>query len=228
MKSQAIISLVAVLSSGVGSIAAAQVVQLPSVSNFSYSGAAWVPDAGTVGLAGNSYARSASVNSGWGPYGSRASGSLYGTSSIATSVQVIDLQALDEAILSAKPQKPTASSSLSNGGSSSVPGRNVVGGFSAQGVAPNIDPGKWQRVLAGGHPSMLAYTQMAEADIRFYLKMGQDAEAANRVMAARVYYRMAAEAMTPEMKARYERNLVARAEAEKEAAALVKSDRKRF
>ncbi len=228
MRFQAIVGLIAVLSSVVGSIAPAQVVQLPSVGNFSYSGAAWVPDAGTVGLAGNSYARSGSVNSGWGPYGSRASGSMYGTSAISTSVQIIDLQALDDAILAAKPQNSTASSNPGNRSAASVSSRSVVGGFSAQGVAPNVDPGKWQRVLAGGHPTMPANAQMAESDIRFYLKMGQDAEAANRVMSARVYYRMAAEAMTPEMKDRYQRNLVERSEAEKAAAELVKSDRKRF
>ena len=51
-----------------------QVVQLPSVHNFSYSGGAWVPDGGSASLAGNSYARSGSVSKGWGPYGTRASG----------------------------------------------------------------------------------------------------------------------------------------------------------
>ena len=183
------------LQAGIGR---AQVVQLPSVHNFSYSGGAWVPDAGSASLAGNSYARSGSVSKGWGPYGTRASGSSYGTSNSSVSVQIIDLQALDDAILSANvanpsPQVRTATTTR----------RSLVGASTPTRTAPRTDPGKWQRVLAGGQPTVPVHTSLAEADIRFYLKMGQEAEAANRIMAARVYYRMAVDAMTPEMQTRY-------------------------
>jgi len=175
-----------------------QVVQLPSVHNFSYSGGAWVPDAGSASLAGNSYARSGSVSNGWGPYGTRASGSSFGTSSSSASVQIIDLRALDDAILSSSvanpnPQVRTATTT----------GRSLVGVSAPSGPSPVTDPGKWQRVLAGGQPTVPVHTSLAEADIRFYLKMGQEAEVANRVAAARVYYRMAIEAMTPAMQTRY-------------------------
>ena len=175
-----------------------QVVQLPSVHNFSYSGGAWVPDAGSASLAGNTYARSGSVSNGWGPYRTRASGSSFGTSNSSVAVQIIDLRALDDAILSStvanpNPQVRTATTT----------GRSLVGGSAPTGIAPKGDPGKWQRVLAGGQPTIPVHTSLAEADIRFYLKMGEQAEAANRIMAARVYYRMAIEAMTPEMQTRY-------------------------
>lgn len=209
--------------------AVGQVVQLPSVASFSYSGSALVPDGGTVGLAGNAYAASSSSSTGWGPYGQRASGSMYGSSGVSASVQIIDLQALDEAILSsgtrgAGKAKPTTSTSSST----MPPARSVVGGVSQQGPGPSIDPGKWQRVLAGGYPSIPAHTQLAESDIRYYLKMGQEAEAANRIVSARVYYRMAIEAMTPDMKVRYERTLVEREESRKAEAERAKADRMRF
>jgi len=180
----------------------AQVVQLPSVRNFSYSGGASVPDGGSASLAGNTYGRSGTVSNGWGPYGTRASGSFFGTTNSSASVQIIDLRALDDAILSSNganpnPQVRTATTT----------GRTIVGSSTPSGTAPRLDPGKWQRVLAGGQPTVAVHTSLAEADIRFFLKMGQEAEAANRVMAARVYYRMAIEAMTPEMQARYEKIL---------------------
>jgi hypothetical protein len=230
MKNLCVIGLLAML--GLANTAPAQIVQLPSVSNFSYSGGGWVPDAGSVGLAGNSYASSGASSAGWGPYRSRASGSVYGTSSVSASVQIIDIQALDDAILStAGPASKRAVAAPLNSTASDLAtpsGRSVVGSYSAQGAGPNIDPGKWQRVLAGGHPSMPAHSEVAESDIRHYLKMGQEAEAVNRVVAARVYYRMAAEAMTPEMRERYESILAQRAEAARVSAAQIKADRLGF
>jgi hypothetical protein len=203
-----------------------QVVQLPSVHNFSYSGGALVPDAGTAALAGNSYASYGSVSRGWGPYGTRASGSMFGTSAASASVQIIDLRALDEAILASSVADParTARTAVNAG-------RSVVGSSAPASATPMTDPGKWQRVLAGGHPTVPVHNSLAETDIRFYLKMGQEAEVANRIMAARVYYRMAVEAMTPEMNVRYEKIMAERQAAQKgDAAAVAKSanGRQRF
>ena len=201
----------------------AQVVQLPSVRNFSYSGGAWVPDGGSASLAGNSYARSGSVSSGWGPYGTRASGSSFGSSNSSASVQIIDLRALDDAILSTSVANPNTQ--VPTG----TTGRSVVGVSTPTGATPKTDPGKWQRVLAGGQPTVPVHTSLAEADIRFYLKMGQEAESANRVMAARVYYRMAVEAMTPEMQTRYAKIISNRKAAlEADLAAKKASPRQQF
>ncbi len=183
-------------------VANAQVVQLPSVHNFSYSGGALVPDSGSASLGGTSYARSGSVSNGWGPYGTRASGSSFGTSNASASVQIIDLRALDDAILSSNVADPNPKVR-----SATTTGRSLVGASVPTGTVPRTDPGKWQRVLGGGQPTIPVHTSLAEADIRFYLKMGQEAEAANRIMAARVYYRMAVEAMTPEMQSRYSKIL---------------------
>jgi hypothetical protein len=216
--------LLACLVAFVASIANAQVVQLPSVRNFSYSGGAWVPDSGSAALAGNSYARSGTTSNGWGPYGTRASGNSFGTTHSSASVQIIDLRALDDAILSSNvanpnPQVRTATTT----------GRTIVGSSTPTGTTPRTDPGKWQRVLAGGQPTVPVHTSLAEADIRFYLKMGQEAEAANRIMAARVYYRMAIEAMTPEMQARYAKILSDRkASLDADLAAKKASPRQQF
>ena len=180
-------------------------------------------------MAGNSYASSGSVSSGWGPYGTRASGQTFGTSVSNTSVQIIDLRALDDAILGTNGSKAAATPQAIVNAASPTRRSLVGGGVNAAPITPLTDPGKWQRVLAGGHPTVPVHNSLAEADIRFYLKMGQDAEAANRLMSARVYYRMAVEAMTPEMQARYARIIEERKEAAAaEAAAAKANGRQRF
>ncbi len=209
-----------------------QVVQLPSMRNFSYSGGALVPDQGSAVMAGNAYASSGSVSSGWGPYGTRASGHTFGTSVSSASVQIIDLRALDDAILGSNVvhsnNGPSAPQAIVN--AASPPRRSLVGGgVNAAAITPLTDPGKWQRVLAGGQPTVPVHTSLAEADIRFYLKMGQDAEAANRLMSARVYYRMAVDSMTPEMQVRYAKIISDRKEAAAaEVAAAKAAGRQRF
>jgi len=221
-----------VLTSLLTSTAESQVVQLPSVRNFSYSGGALVPDQGSAVMAGNSYTSSGSVSSGWGPYGTRASGHTFGTSVSSASVQIIDLRALDDAILgynvANSSNARTAPQAIVNAASPTR--RSLVGGgVNAAPITPMTDPGKWQRVLAGGQPTVPVHTSLAEADIRFYLQMGQDAEAANRLMSARVYYRMAVEAMTPEMQMRYAKIISERKEAAAaEAAAAKANGRQRF
>ncbi len=226
------VRLALLLSAMFTSTGLSQVVQLPSFRNFSYSGGALVPDQGSAAMAGNSYASSGSVTSGWGPYGTRASGHTFGTSLSSASVQIIDLRALDDAILGtnlgSSSARAAAPQAIVN---ASTPTRRslVGGGVNAAPITPLTDPGKWQRVLAGGHPSVPVHTSLAESDIRFYLKMGQDAEAANRLMAARVYYRMAVDAMTPEMQVRYAKIISDRKEAAAaEAAAAKASGRQRF
>jgi hypothetical protein len=77
----------------------AQVVQLPSQHAFSSSGAVWVPDGGTAYLGGSGYSSQGSTQSGFGPLSNRATGRSSGGSSMSVSVQIIDLEALDEAIL---------------------------------------------------------------------------------------------------------------------------------
>lgn len=212
-----------------GARADAQVVQLPSYGTFSYSGAVSVPDQGTAVLGGNSYAASGSNSRGFGPYSTRSTGRNFGTSNASVSVKIIDLQAMDEAILSSAttPNSPAVKSIQTQYG------RSLAGAaYQQPDYTPMQDPGRWQRVLAGGHPQTTVHTGLAESDIRYYLQLAKNAENNNRMAAARVYYRMAIEAMTPEMQERYAKVLddreAAKAEALSAPAATGANNRMRF
>ena len=212
----------------------AQVVQLPSFRNFSYSGGAWVPDGGTVDLGGSRYAASSSSTRGWGPFAGRATGSGLGGTSVSASVQIIDLQAMDEAILSSG-----TASSAGNASASSTPSGQTATGTSSTAIASPLpldagrrflsspdaeemaaaavdtDPNAWQRALSGSGINKPLTPSQAESDVRYYIERGREAEQANRVLAARVYYKMALEAMTPEILERYRRILSSKQQAEK-------------
>ena len=209
-------------------------VQLPSFRNFSYTGSAWVPDGGTTSLAGGGSSASSSISRGWGPYGGRATGSSLGASSLSASVQIIDLQALDDAILNANVTRdPNAKPVISAGSPAAGGGRSYLSGIrsnqpyeaSAE-AAP--DPNLWRRVLDGGVSLKTTHESQVESDIRYYLRAGKQAEKANRVLAARVYYRMAVEAMTPEMVERYHRIIAERKAAEEEKRKAQKASRVQF
>lgn len=207
----------------------AQVVQLPTVRNFSYSGSALVPDGGTMSLGGVSRSATGRVNRGGvAPLSSAARGGRLGGSSLTASVQIIDLRALDEAILSSNAvidrKDPPPLSLDSPGGDQ---GRAFLGGLDKapySGITrAHADPGAWQRALGGVVSEQPGtHSTLAEADVRFYLARGKQAEQVNRLSSARVYYRMAIEAMTPDMVERYhavverrKQEAAARAEAEK-------------
>ena len=78
----------------------AQVVQLPSISTFSYSGSVLVPDSGSAYLGGRYSAASSSQRR----LGSRAAGSALGVSGASVHATIIDLDAMDRAILGADPR----------------------------------------------------------------------------------------------------------------------------
>lgn len=190
------------------SIASGQVVQLPSYRTFSYTGGAVVPDQGTGILGGTTFSRQGSAYRGAGPYAGRATGFSSMSSSVAASAQVIDLKALDEAILAANvPLNTTGSAPLSYDADSD--GRSTLSSTGeSQASVRRGHPFRWQRVLAGGGSDEPPLNQgLAESNVRYYLRMGKEAERADRILSARVYYRMAVDAMTPEMMVRYQRIL---------------------
>ncbi len=197
-----------------------QVVQLPSVRNFSYSGSFWVPDSGTLAVAGSGAGFATSSSRGWGPYGgSRGLQSAAGGTAITTSVHIIDLQALDEAILSGG---RSAATSAKQPSVSPQPQRNYLssstaGPSSTRELASRSNSGQWQRALAGGGLQAPKPPSVAEA------------EQANHIVAARVYYRMAVEAMTPELIQRYQQILAEReAEEAQQRAAADQANRQSF
>lgn len=84
-----------------GVVGNAQTVQLPSFQHFDASTTVWVPDGGTTNTAGITRSSSGYKSSGTPilPFSNRSYGSDMSTSNIQTSVQIIDLQEMDEAIL---------------------------------------------------------------------------------------------------------------------------------
>ncbi len=107
---------------GSATIVSAQVVQLPGQHAFSSSGSVLVPDGGTADLGGIGRSSQGSVQSGFGPLSNRASGSSRGGSTMSVSVRIIDLEALDEAILGgASPQASAATSTAVSPDASAAP-----------------------------------------------------------------------------------------------------------
>lgn len=221
----------------IGSASAqAQVVQQPSFRTTGFSGSVVVPDRGSALLGGTRYGQSGTVSRGFGPFSNRAGGSSRGGGTMSASVQIIDLQALDQAILSANVERKTASGIISvdapqTGARSYLTGLTASRFERAQsGKAAAED---WQRAMHGvperAKRDLSTLTEgQVEADIRYYLRKGKSAEQANRIQAARVYYRMAVEAMTPEMIERYQQVLKERKEAEEERRKKNRPDRIKF
>lgn len=228
-------------------MAGAQVIQLPSQHVFNSSGSVLVPDGGTAELGGIGRSSQGSAQSGFGPFSNRASTSSTGGSSMSVSVRIIDLEALDEAILSGVSSRPSAANatvvapanSAAAASNASVAVDSTTSAASAAvslrpdrgaPVPPRLstsarvgaDPGQWQRVLSGGSPSSVPTNlSLLESDIRYYVQQGERAERAGSYQAARVYYQMARKAMTPELELRYQRAVSARAS---EAAPRLKAE----
>ncbi len=245
--------------------ARAQVVQMPSVHSFGTSGAVNVPDMGDATLGGNRSMRSGSVTSGAGPLSSRSFGSGMSGGSASVNAVIIDLQAMDEAILgqtlndrhsqskaAAAANKPNAAAGADNGNASgnSKPGRQpkdrthgpVASGFHAPStgtpIMNTLTPTRYAQ-RTDNHPHQVvdrnSYVRALgpprteptapandiagnDNDVRYYLQRASQAEASGRVAAARVYYNMALQRLTPQQLARYEQIRAARsAEAPSEA-----------
>ncbi len=207
--------------------ASAQVVILPSYQTFSYSGSFLVPDSGSATVAGNSYSNSSSNTSGWGPYGPRSTGVSSGTSSMSVTAQIIDVRAMERAMVERNtrsqaapktaPPKPSATTTAS-----AEPGK--------------VKPQRKKRDIGEPDPLMLKRfiaddefqnTSQAKAagEIRHYLDRAHQANLSGHFEAAKVYYRLAYRAMTPQMRARYETIMAEldAAEAAEEATAPSKS-----
>ena len=211
----------------------AQVVQLPAYRTFGYTGSAWVPDQGTAPLAGGYASSSSLTGRGWGPYAGRAGGTVTGATSLSASAQIIDLRALDEAILdanvprSARSGPVSANSPAAGGGRRFLTTTDVYVGDTGVIVR---DPNEYRRALAGHsrQPAAPASRSQAEADIRYYLEAGKKAEMANRIIAARVYYRLAMESMPPDMIERYRQILEEREQADQQMQDADAGNRARF
>lgn len=215
---------------GIGELSA-QVVQLPSFRNFSVNGGAIVPDGGTTSLGGVGYATSQSTSAGWGPYAVRSGSSSVGGAAVSVSASIIDLQALDEAILGRSGTGVAASTGttgstvtagpLAPANSAPVTGDPTTGnsteltGVAASAAAASAayrNPGRirsippstgYTQVLAGGLPEIPPTSVLDLDNVGYYIRKGRQAEDAGRHHAAEVYFRMALESMPPQLKDEY-------------------------
>ncbi|GAB5402923.1 MAG: hypothetical protein Aurels2KO_11540 [Aureliella sp.] len=224
------IALTLVASTCVAGQLDAQVVQLPTTRTTSYIGSVSVPDGGTASLGGVRYGRSNVQRSPLGySYAHRSS-----AGSMSVSAQIIDLKALDDAILTMNSPVAAGKTVLSSDSPAADGSRNFLGGSTIGSYKTGSSrpaPDAWHRMMAAGHRSAIAPTHpgAVEAKIRDCLRRGKAAESSGRVQAARVYYRMAIQAMTPDMFARYEKILAERKLAkEKDEKAASDAGRKSF
>lgn len=214
----------------------AQVVQQPVMQQFSYTGSAVIPDGGTAYLGGNSYSSSGSVSRGFSPFNqNRTFGTRGGMTAMSATVQIIDLAAMDEAILNSNvPSRVIAQNNRKLAVSDSAvneadKARKFLSSYSKINTTKTGDPSyrEFPPALGGAGKIPTSDPSLAESNIRHYLKMGMEAEAANHIQSARIYYKMAIDAMTPELMDRYQRVLAEREKAEMDKAAKAQG-RKQF
>jgi hypothetical protein len=221
-----------------------QVVQLPSVRNFSMTGGVSVPDGGTASLGGTGYSATSRSARGPFPLGTRAMGGVAAGASLSVSAQIIDLDAMDEALLGRQPGASTASASVaasagSTSSASATPAAATGGPLDPQNAARNrlkaaggllssakdlrprrVTPDHWVRILSSEDPAgyrgdpTVAPPELAEANTHHFLRLGREAEQAGRPHSASVYYRMAVDAMSPQLKQRYQAALDRQAQEE--------------
>ncbi|MBX3421861.1 MAG: hypothetical protein KF752_09940 [Pirellulaceae bacterium] len=195
--------------------AIAQVVQLPATRQLAYSGGIIVPDGGAAWLAGSAGAFGASNSSG----SNRQLSTTGSAGNFSLSAHIIDLDALDQALLAAGPNSSSLqTASLPSGaigGAASGIKRQLPTQQQEQDLKPLArgDYQDFQRTLRG--PSELAqrtwpnpfHPELTVSNIQHYQKLVREAELAGRIQSARVYNRLALQHMTPELMSRYEQIL---------------------
>jgi putative hemolysin len=126
------------------------------------------------------------------------------------SAQIIDLDALDQALLiSNAPVTSSVARSAQADTSqarSADQARDFLSNYASQSPVPARagDYGSILQRMVDRSPAQPVEASLAAANIRYYLQKGREAEASQRLQAARVYYRLAQEAMTPEIHLRYQ------------------------
>ena len=198
----------------------AQVVQLPAVSNFGVSTTVSVPDQGTASLGGVGRSSSGTTTRGAGPMGSRASGSQNSANSASISATIIDLAAMDEALLnmpadSSKPPNYTVRRTGTKIVNTLTPHH-----YNRERVRPAAPPQPydWMRALGpqGNDQYDSAESKLRDgSNVRYFMERAAEAHALGRDSAARVYYQMALDRMTPAQQQRMDEIRAKRAIPEK-------------
>lgn len=192
--------------------AVAQVVQLPAVSNFSYSGSVSVPDGGTAALGGTGYSAGGSRSAGGFVPSNRASSVGTTASGASVSATIIDLQSMDAALLAEAEQrrvqaptryspKPTGDPIISTtheSRSDDLGLRPLARPWGRDPFGSDIDSSRTiPPDYAGGSGAV-----HDEQEIRHFMERAQQAQSLGRFASAEVYYRMALSRMTPAQRER--------------------------
>lgn len=193
---------------GIPALLAAQVVQLPSVGSLSVTGAVSVPDQGTLDLGGVGRGLHANGSTGIGPMATRTGSSQLSAGSATVSATIIDLQAMDEALLD-QPMGAMSASARGATYTARATGVPVINTLTphlyahrmGRAYARTYDHGAWQRALgtAGLEEVGRANAMVGDdSEVRYYMLKAHEATLARHNAAARVYYRMAYERLSPE------------------------------
>lgn len=193
-----------------------QVVQLPAVASFEINTTVSVPDQGTGSLGGVGRSSYGTASRGVGPIASTARGGVTGANSASVSATVIDLAAMDAALLNMPPDRQH----VPNYGTRRQ-GTKIVNTLTPQHYDREI-----KRSHAPPHPTdwMIAlgsqgndHVDSAEnklrdgSNARYFMEKAAAAQSLGHESAARVYYQMALDRMTATQKQRIEEIKAARA-----------------
>ena len=160
--------------------AGAQAVQLPSMHYFGMSVDALVPDRGSMSLGGVNSAASGANQFGGLP-GSRSRGSATGASGATVSVQIHDLDAMDEALLAEAARRRAAKD------------RFLAPGLVADTSGPDASVAQLKQERAQPKPT-------PQQEALEYFNRGRAAQAAGKAGAAKIYFQMAARRATGDLK----------------------------
>lgn len=186
-----------------------QVVQLPAVGNFSVSTTVSVPDQGTTSLGGGGASSYGAASRGAGPLASRAQGGISSANSASISATIIDLAAMDEAILN----MPANSSNVPNY-ETPKQGKKIFNTLVPHHYDREIKrhpaqphPYDWMVALGpqgNDHFDSAENRVLDGSNVRYFLEKAADAHAQGHAAAARVYYQMAMERLTPAQRKRFD------------------------
>jgi len=181
--------------------AAAQSVQLPTLSSFRAGTAVSVPDRGSVYIGGINRAADGRKEFGTPllPLRNRSIGSERSASSMWTSVYIHDFEAMDEALLSqARGSAYGVSQDRSSGpatrtvvGSREVPGSSRTAGTTWQARSTVPTSGPMSKSVAELRAERAGELQARTDEAERLFERGKTAEAAGKLTVARIYYQQA-------------------------------------
>lgn len=185
----------------------AQVVQLPAVGNFGVSTTVSVPDQGTASLGGTGRSSYGATTRGAGPLASRASGGQNSANSASISATIIDLAAMDEALLNMPADKPNVPNYTVRRTGTKIVNTLTPHHYDRERVRPPVapQPYDWMRALGpqGNDQYESAESKVHDgSNVRYFMERAAESHSLGHAAAAKVYYQMALDRMTPAQRQR--------------------------